>query len=94
MKTVYLLIGLATALATTSALADEHETCPLTYEVFEFSVPHTDMEECPDAMESEGSFCRLALVAEVATIFAFSEESGCIVESKSFDEDQFEIEFE
>jgi len=92
MKTTYLFIGLA--LAATPALADGHETCPLTYEVFEYSVPHTDMEECPDAMESEGSFCRLAVVAEVATIFAFSEESGCIVESKSFDEDQFSIEFE
>lgn len=83
----------ALALATGPALADSHEGCPLTYETFEYSVPHSDMEECPESMESNGTFCRVAIVAEVATVFAFSEESGCIVASSAFDEDQFEIEF-
>ena len=95
MKNERLPFCLAAALALTAGpvLADSHESCPLTYETFEYSVPHTDMEECPEAMDSDGAFCRVAIVAELATIFAFSEESGCIVASKAFDEDQFKIEF-
>ena len=94
MNSRYALISLAVASIAGPAFAADDDTCPLSYEVFEYSVPHTDMEECPAAMESEGTFCRVAVVAEVATIFAFSEESGCITKSKSFDEDQFEIQFE
>ena len=95
MKYERLAICLAAALplAAGPVLADSHENCPLTYETFEYSVPHSDMEECPESMQSNGAFCRVAIVAEVATVFAFSEESGCIVMSSAFDEDQFEIEF-
>lgn len=65
--------------------------CALSYDVYEASVPHTDMEECPESMVSEGRFCRLSVVAEVATIFSFDEESGCLVEAISFEEDEFTI---
>ena len=87
-------LAAALALATGPALADSHESCPLTYETFEYSVPHSDMEECPDSMDTNGSFCRVAIVAEVATVFTFSEEPGYIVKSSAFEEDQFEIEFQ
>lgn len=77
-----------------SALADAHGDCPLSYEVYEISVPHTDLEECPPAMQIEGAFCRVSVVAEVATVYAFSEETDCIVASKSFYDDQFKLSFE
>lgn len=65
--------------------------CVLPYDVYEASVPHTDLENCPAQMEGEGRFCRISVVAEVATIFSFDEESGCLVEAKSFEEDEFTI---
>ena len=91
----YLLVGAAVAAASYGGLAhaDSPGSCPLTYETFEFSVPHSDMDECPASMGLKKAFCRVAIVAEVATVFAFDQESNCIVKSKSFDEDSFKIEF-
>ncbi len=73
------------------AVADDMMDCALSYDVYEASVPHTDLEDCPDMMAGEGRFCRLSVVAEVATIFVFDEDSGCLVESRSFEEDEFSI---
>ncbi len=77
-----------------AAAADGHETCPLSYETYEISVPHTDLETCPAAMDAQGAYCRVSVVAEVATIFAFSEENDCLVASKSFFEDEFSLSFQ
>lgn len=74
-----------------SALADDMMDCAMSYDVYEASVPHTDLEDCPDMLAGEGRFCRLSIVAEVATIFVFDEDSGCLVESRSFEEDEFTI---
>lgn len=74
-----------------TALADEGADCALSYDVYEASVPHTDLEECPAAMAGEGLFCRLSVVAEVATIFVFDENTGCLTGAKSFEEDEFTI---
>ncbi len=74
-----------------AAMADDMMDCALSYDVYEMSVPHTDLEACPDAVAAEGLFCRLSVVAEVATIFAFDEESGCLVSAASFEEDEFTI---
>lgn len=74
-----------------SAVAEDDMQCALSYDVYEMSVPHTDLEECPEQMAAEGMFCRLSVVAEVATIFKFDEESGCLTEARSFEEDEFEI---
>ena len=74
-----------------TALAEEGADCALSYEVYEASVPHTDLEECPAGMAGEARFCRLSVVAEVATIFVFDENSGCLAEAKSFEEDEFSI---
>ena len=65
--------------------------CALSYDVYEASVPHTDLEACPDGLAGDGRFCRLSIVAEVATIFVFDEESGCLVESVSYEEDEFTV---
>ncbi len=74
--------------------ADSHETeCALSYEVFEAAVPHTDMDECPVSMQAgEDDFCRMSVVAEVATVFVFSYESGCLTKTRSYEDDQFSFE--
>ena len=90
-----LLVGvIALAIAGAGqAFADSHGSCPLTYETFEFAVPHSDLEKCPAGMGVEKAFCRVSVVAEVATVFAFDEQTNCILTTKSFDEDAFKIEF-
>ena len=45
---------------------------PLTYEAFEVSVPHMDLENCPAGLQIENSFCRATLNHEELHIFAFS----------------------
>lgn len=64
-------LALATALAT-PALADE--PLALTYEMFEASVLHADIEECPSELAGEGRFCRATLYADALHIFVFSED--------------------
>ncbi len=85
--TTIMLFGLTAG----AAMAESHEMkCALSYEVFESSVPHTDMEECPASMgHGEDSFCRVAVVAEVATVFVFSYDTSCLTETRSFYEDEF-----
>lgn len=75
------------------ALADDNGACPMTYETYEYSVPHTDMEECPADLAGEGKFCRVAVMAEVATVFVFAEATDCIVASKAYEEDGFSLTF-
>lgn len=74
--------------------SESHEAeCALPYDVFEESVPHTDMAECPGSMEAgEDNFCRVAVLAEVATIFMFSYDSNCLVSSRSYYEDEFVLD--
>ena len=74
-----------------SAFADGHGAeCAMSYEVFEASVPHTDMAECPASMDAgEDAFCRVAVVAEVATVFVFSYDTSCLTKTQSFEEDEF-----
>ncbi|WP_319826458.1 hypothetical protein [Thalassovita sp.] len=64
-------LALAATLAT-PALADE--PLALTYEMFEASVLHADIEECPTELASEGRFCRATLYADAIHIFVFSED--------------------
>ena len=86
-----LIAALAAGLAFGGTALAADEKCALPYDVFEASVPHTDLEECPAKLRAEGRFCRLAVVAEVATVFIFDEGSGCLVQSVSFEEDEFKI---
>ncbi len=81
-------------LGTTSlAFADGHG-CALSYEIYEHSVPHTDMEECPAGLAAADSFCRLSIMAEVATVFVFSEETSCPIKAQAFEEDPFDVTFQ
>ncbi|QJD15816.1 hypothetical protein [Paracoccus sanguinis] len=46
----------------------------MTYEVFEATVDHADLAECPKALAREGRFCRVVLHGDALHVFAFSED--------------------
>ena len=46
----------------------------MTYQVFEETVDHADLAECPKALAREGRFCRAVLHGESLHVFAFSED--------------------
>ena len=46
----------------------------MTYEMFEKTVDHGDLPECPKALAREGRFCRIVLHADAIHVFAFSED--------------------
>ena len=78
----------AATLAAGGARADE---CTMSYSLFEATVPHVDLTECPAALARSGAFCRLALGAEEAHVFVFDDTSSCLLATKSFDEDAFQV---
>lgn len=45
---------------------------PLTYDIFEASIPHMDLETCPIALQTENVFCRATLHHEELHVFVFS----------------------
>lgn len=57
-------------------LAEPRETPAgaMTYEIFEATVEHGDMPECPKAMAQEGRFCRVVLQNDMLHVFAFAED--------------------
>lgn len=86
-------ILLAFALLTTASSALAAETIPFTYEAFEASVPHADMEECPASMNVKNAFCRLTLHTESFHVFAFSQDGDQpLVAFKTFEENQFDLD--
>lgn len=46
----------------------------LTYEVFEVSVDHVDLDKCPAGLDLSKVFCRMTLASEQANIFIFLNE--------------------
>lgn len=91
MKPILLLAFPAIMFLSGGAFADAH--CALSYETFEESVPHTDMEECPGMLGGPNKFCRYSVNAEVATIFVFDEDSQCLIKAHSYYDDEFSIKF-
>ena len=46
----------------------------LTYQVFEDTIDHADLAECPPRLAHEGRFCRVELHNGALHIFAFKED--------------------
>jgi len=46
----------------------------MTYEIFEATVEHGDLPECPKALAAEGRFCRVVLQNDMLHVFAFAED--------------------
>ncbi|MCU0910636.1 MAG: hypothetical protein MUE98_04605 [Rhodobacteraceae bacterium] len=60
-----------TVLLPLAATAQDAPT-PLTYAVFEATLPHLDLAECPATLGGADRFCRLALGHDALWVFAFS----------------------
>jgi hypothetical protein len=81
----------AAILVLAASAAGAEETCPFDYSAFELSMPHVDLETCPEGVE-EDHFCRAAVANDLLHIFVFSEDAtACLTEVVSLDEEAFEI---
>lgn len=65
-------LTLIAGLTATAALAND-PAVPLTYDVFEASVPHADLDTCPENLPQTETFCRATLHHDEIHVFAFSE---------------------
>lgn len=81
------LAAALTVFAAPLAMAD----CALNYEQFEVGVPHTDLEACPSSMAEPKTYCRLSMVAETVTVFAFSQDTDCIVATRVFSDENYTL---
>lgn len=87
MKSLFASAAISLSLVT-PVLADDH-TITLTYEIFEVSIPHSDLEDCPPSMNLKGAFCRLVMHADQFHVYAFAEDGDQpLVAFKTFEEDE------
>lgn len=72
----FIAFAVAAGLATSAAMAQDMtvENGVLTYEVFENTVDHADLADCPADLAGEDRFCRANLHRETLNIFVFSHE--------------------
>jgi hypothetical protein len=54
------------------ATAETGQALPLSYEVFEASVPHLDLKECPGDLAQGDVFCRATLAHDEIHVFVFA----------------------
>jgi hypothetical protein len=67
--------------------------CALSYEVFEFAVPHLDLETCPADLARASAFCRASVGQDAVHVFVFSDEGDrCLVATKSYRGGEFRLE--
>lgn len=69
--------ALSVFLATTAY--GEIQPLPMTYEIFEASVAHLDLETCPEGLPQSGSFCRAAVLYDMIHVFAFAEDGDSVL---------------
>ena len=85
---------LTVVLATISlaSAAQAQAPCPMTYEFFEFAVPHLDLESCPKDLARKGAFCRASVGHDGAHVFVFAEDGDrCLLATKTFQTGQYEL---
>jgi hypothetical protein len=67
------------------------ETCAFDYSAFELSMPHVDLEICPEGVE-DGDFYQASVANDLLHVFVFSEDAtACLTKVVSLDEGAFEI---
>jgi len=60
----------------------------LSYEVFEATIGHVDLIDCPVAFDGDANFCRMTLANEQAHVFVFSHDGNQpLLAVKSYDLD-------
>jgi hypothetical protein len=86
-------ILLAPFIATVAAVpANAQSACPLSYKVFEFAVPHLDLEKCPKDLAKAGTFCRVSTANDAVHVFVFEEKGDqCLLSVKSYNEYQINV---
>jgi hypothetical protein len=86
----FIIAGTIVALAG-PALAQTAD-CPLPYPVFEFAVPHIDLDTCPAEVAAEGAFCRASIANDALHVFVFAEDGEqCLRDVVSLTEEDFGI---
>lgn len=50
-----------------------------TYEIFEKSVPHVDLDGCPAQFDTDAVFCRMTLANDTANVFVFAREGDQVL---------------
>jgi hypothetical protein len=68
------------------------EECAFDYATYESTVPHFDLDECPDQVEdAEGAFCRASIHMDILSIWVFDEEDMCFRRVQQFFEEDYEV---
>ena len=89
LKPVLIALGI-TAFA--AAQAGAQSACPMTYETFEFAIPHLDLEKCPADLARAGAFCRVTTVNDSVHVFVFEEkDKQCLLAVKSYSEYEISV---
>jgi len=66
------------------------EPIPFTYEQFEASVPHFDLEDCPTGYQAQSVFCRVSFQGDAVHLFVFSDDGDQpLVAFQTFEEDEY-----
>jgi hypothetical protein len=88
---VRILLALCTA-SLVATEANAQSACPLSYKVFEFAVPHLDLEKCPKDLAKAGTFCRASTANDAVHVFIFEEKGDqCLLTVKSYSEYQISV---
>lgn len=99
MKTLAFILtaGLITTSAAASGSGEKHSggttyipAAAFTYEVYEATIEHVDLADCPAEFDPDAVFCRMTLAADLAHIFAFSYDGDqplLAVKSYELDDD-------
>lgn len=70
------------------------ETCSLTYEIFEFSVAHLDLDECPNTELADAAFCRANIGSDEIHVYYFSnEDDQCLLKVESYSSGDYSLTF-
>jgi hypothetical protein len=74
--------------------AAAHDTPSLTYASFEASVPHIDMDACPEALATGDMFCRITMNNDALHVYVFETQGEQLfVSVHTFYEDEFQLTF-
>ena len=85
-------IALALAIAATMIVPAMAQTaCPMTYEFFEFAVPHLDLANCQRDLAKQGVFCRASTGNDAVHVFVFAEKDRCLLSVKSYKEGEYQF---
>lgn len=71
--TLAFMVGGAFAVSADPAQADGGGLM-MTYELFENTVPHADIETCPAEFAGKSVFCRLTIAHDQLNVLVFSED--------------------